>query len=81
MPPGAYGAFPLSSLFTFVMHPGVDSTNNAAERVLRETVIHRKIRAQLKTEKGMEMFGNIMTSVMTWDMRGLNIIEEVRKYV
>jgi hypothetical protein len=70
------------SLFTFVMRPGVDSTNNAAECVQREAVIHRKIRGQLKTEKGMKkMFGNIMTSVMTWKMRGLNIVEEVRKYV
>lgn len=69
------------SLFTFVMHPGVEPTNNAAERVLREPVIHRKIRGQLKTESGMKMFGNIMTSVMTWKMRGLNILEEVRKYV
>lgn len=68
-------------LFTFVMHPCVDSTNNAAECVLREAVIHRKIRAQLKTEKGMKMFGNIMTSVMTWKMKGQNILEEVRKYV
>lgn len=66
------------SLFTFIMH-NVDSTNNECERVLREVVIHRKIRAQLRTEKGMKMFGNIMTAVMTWKRRGLNILEEVRK--
>ncbi len=61
-------------LFTFIMH-NVQSTNNDAERVLREVVIHRKIRAQLRTEKGMRMFGNIMTAVMTWKRRGLNIME------
>jgi IS1 family transposase len=68
------------SLFTFVMH-NVDSTNNDAERVLREVVIHRKIRAQLRTEKGMRMFGNIMTAFMTWKRRGLNILGEVRRYL
>jgi transposase len=67
-------------LFTFIMH-NVQSTNNDAERVLREVVIHRKIRAQLRTEKGMKMFGNIMTAVMTWKRRGLNMLEEVRRYL
>jgi hypothetical protein len=49
--------------------------------VLREVVIHRKIRAQLRTEKGMRMFGNIMTAFMTWKRRGLNILGEVRRYL
>ncbi|HXG05996.1 MAG TPA: hypothetical protein VNI77_01555, partial [Nitrososphaera sp.] len=31
----------------------------------------RKITVKLKTEKGMKMFGNIMTSVKTWKIRGL----------
>ncbi len=68
------------NLFTFVMH-NVDSTNNAAERVLREVVIHRKIRGLLRNEKGMKMFGNIMTAVMTWNSKGLNPVEQVRKYL
>ena len=67
------------TLFTFIMHAGVQPTNNECERVLREVVIHRKIRAQLRTKKGMKMFSNIMTAVMTWKRRGLNILEEVRK--
>lgn len=68
-------------LFTFVLHAGVDSTNNAAERVLREVVVHRKIRGLLRNRKGMRMFGNIMTAVTTWDLRGLNALEEFRKYL
>ena len=55
--------------------------NNAAERVLREVVIHRKIRGLLRDGKGMKMFGNIMTRVMTWKLRGMNLLEEVRKYL
>jgi len=31
--------------------------------------------------KGMRMFGNIMTTMMTWKLRELNILEEVRKYL
>jgi len=39
-------------LFTFIMRD-VQPTNNECERVLSEVVIHRKIRAQLRTEKGI----------------------------
>ncbi len=31
--------------------------------------------------KGMRMFGNIMTGVMTWKLRRLNPLEEVRNYL
>ncbi len=68
------------SLFTFILQ-SVDSTNNAAERVLREVVIHRKIRGLLRNGKGMSMFGNMMTAFMSWKLRGLNPMEEVRKYL
>lgn len=68
------------SLFTFIMH-NVDSTNNDCEGVIREVVIHRKIRGLFRNGKGMKMFGNIMTAVMTWKLRGLNPLEEVRKYL
>ncbi len=32
-----------NNLFTFLLYPGVEPTNNAAERALREPIIHRKI--------------------------------------
>ncbi|MGH9909638.1 MAG: hypothetical protein ACRD32_03275 [Nitrososphaerales archaeon] len=67
-----------NNLFTFISH-NVDSTNNNCERVLREVVIHRKIRGLLRNGKGMRMFANIMTAVMTWKLRELNPLEEVRK--
>ena len=35
------------NLFTFLRHPGVDPTNNIAERVLRSVVIQRKIRQKM----------------------------------
>lgn len=69
------------SLFTFLLHPGVPPTNNAAEQALRESVIHRKIRGLVRNEKGMRMFGNLMTCIMTWNLRGCNILDEVVKYI
>ena len=56
-------------------------TNNAAEGVPREVVIHRKIRGLLRNGKGMRMFGNIITAVRTWKLRKLNPLVEVKKYL
>jgi len=69
-----------SRLFTFLLYD-TDSTNNDCERVLREVVIHRKIRGLLRNGKGMRMFGNMMTAVMTCRLRGLNPLERVRRYL
>jgi len=38
--------------FTFVIHPGVEPTNNRAERALRPQVVLRKILGTLRNEKG-----------------------------
>ena len=62
-----------SDLVAF-MKCGVDTTNNAAERELR-IIIHRKIRGQMINEKGMRMFGILMTNYLTWKRRGVSIKE------
>ena len=36
------------NLFQFVLNPNIPSTNNAAERALRELIVHRKIRGALR---------------------------------
>lgn len=69
------------NLFTFLLYPGVQPTNNAAERALREPIIHRKIRGCVRNEKGMKMFGNLMSAIMTWKMRNCNLLDEIVKYV
>ena len=68
-------------LFTFTLYPGVEPTNNHGERQLREPIVHRKIRGQLKSEEGMIMFGRLMTAVSTWKLQGLNPLVEFRRYV
>jgi len=49
-------------LFTFLDHPGVDPTNNLAERQLRPAVIARKLSCGNKTTAGAETF-QILSSV------------------
>lgn len=66
-------------LFTFTLYRGVEPTNNHAERELREPIVHRKIRGQLKSEKGMTMFGRLMTAVSTWKLQGLNPFVEFKR--
>jgi transposase len=68
-------------LFTFTLHPRVEPTNNHAERQLREPIVQRKIRGQLKSESGMTIFGRLMTAVSTWKLQGLNPLAEFKRYV
>lgn len=69
------------NLFTFLLHPDIEPTNNTAERALREPIIHRKIRGCVRNQKGCKMFGNLMSCIMTWKMRDCNILDEIVKYV
>ena len=66
-------------LFTFMVYPGVEPTNNAAERELRPVVLHRKMRGKLVSPSGMRMFGTLMTCLLTWRKRGLDVGEELRR--
>lgn len=66
-------------LFTFTMFRGVEPTNNRAERQLREPIVHRKIRGQLKSEKGIKMFSRLMTATSTWKLQDLNPFVEFKK--
>ncbi|MCL4519872.1 MAG: IS66 family transposase [Thaumarchaeota archaeon] len=66
-------------LFTFTLFRGVDPTNSHAERELREPIVHRKIRGQLKSEKGIVMFSRLITAVSTWKLQNLNPFLEFKK--
>jgi len=64
--------------FTFVIHPGVDPTNNKAERALREHVVLRKILGTLRNGKGTSIHEHIMTMLATWEQKGLNSLQMLR---
>lgn len=66
-------------LFTFTLRRGVEPTNSHAERQLREPIVHRKIRGQLKSDKGIVMFSRLMTAVSTWKLQDLNPFAEFKK--
>ncbi len=66
-------------LYTFVLYPGMEPTNNLAERMLRPSVIARKIFQGLRTMEGMEMFTVLMTCTMNWRAQGCNVSEMVAK--
>ena len=63
--------------FTFVTVPGVEPTNNRAERALRELVVHRKIIGTLRNEKGMQIYETLPTLLATWKQQGLSLQEEL----
>ena len=44
-------------LFLYVLDPRVAPTNNAAERGLREPVVHRKVRGSIRSEGTMIWWG------------------------
>jgi len=64
--------------FTFVTHPGVEPTNNRAERALREHVAQRKIVGTLRNRKGTSIHERIMTVLATWVQQGLNSFQMMR---
>jgi transposase len=53
------------ALFTFVDVPGIDPTNNLAERALREFVLWRRVSQGSKSERGCVFAQRIMTVFQT----------------
>jgi len=64
-------------MFVFLEHPGMEPTNNRAERDLRPIVISKKIRQTLRTKDGREAFSDIMTCMKTWSARGQDVKSEL----
>lgn len=62
----------LGCWLTFVTEPKVDSTNNRAERALREQVVMRKIFGGLRSETGVRIHETLTTMIATWERRGLD---------
>jgi transposase len=61
--------------FTFIINPGVEPTNNRAERALRPHVVLRKILGTLRNDKGTSIHERIMTTLATWGQKGLNCLQ------
>jgi transposase len=61
-------------LFTFLEHPGVEPTNNSAERALRTGVQWRKISFGNRSADGELATARLLTIAETCDLQRLNIL-------
>ena len=59
--------------FTFLMVPGVEPTNNRAERALREHVVQRRIMGCFRNGKGTGIYETVMTVLASWKQQGRNL--------
>jgi len=71
-------------LFAFIEHPGVEPTNNSAERTLRHAVIWRKICFGNQSAQGEIATARLLTVARTCVMQRRNVLEflseSVRRY-
>ena len=70
----------LPDMFRFVLDPRIAPDNNAAERKLREPVVHRKVRGGIRSADTMDWMGAPFACVGTWKGRGLDYAEELARY-
>lgn len=64
-----------TALWTFVDVEGVEPTNNAAERVLRQAVLWRKKSFGTRSPRGSCFVERILTVVATCRLQGRNVLE------
>jgi transposase len=65
----------LPELFTFIRYEGVSADNNAAERMIRDTVVARKISGGTRSEKGSQTRVILSSLFDTWRLQGLNPLQ------
>jgi transposase len=61
------------ALWTFLERPGVEPTNNAAERALRQSVIHRKISHGVQSRAGGLCRSRLLTVTVTLRKQGRDV--------
>ncbi len=64
-----------TALWTFVYTPGVEPTNNLAERTIRSYVIWRKTSFGTQSKRGSVYMERIMTTVGSCKLQGRNVLE------
>jgi transposase len=69
------------ALFVFLHHADVPYDNNAAERALRNSVIHRKVTGGFRSETGAKAHAVVSSVVDTARKRGLDILEVIQELV
>lgn len=67
------------ALYSFLTHPGVDPTNNAAERALRHLVIHRKTSLGTNTDRGTRTYETLQSITSTLRHQHQNVYTWLRE--
>jgi transposase len=62
-------------LFVFLHYPGVPPDNNACERALRPSVIHRKVTNGFRSEWGAHAYAALATIIETAKLRGNSVFD------
>ncbi|MFH1209220.1 MAG: IS66 family transposase [archaeon] len=73
--------FHRENLFRFVTNPGIEATNNRAERGIRKAVIIRKISSGNRSRKGADIFGVLLSVVETLKLQGKNPLKEMKNII
>nr|HID14095.1 IS66 family transposase [Anaerolineae bacterium] len=70
-----------NSLFVFLYHPDVPYDNNASERALRNSVIHRKVSGGFRSEVGARAHATVTSVVDTARKRGQDIMAVLQEHI
>ena len=65
------------SLFVFLHRPDVPAHNNACERALRPSVIHRKVMGSFRSEWGARGYAALATVLKTAKRQGLSTFQKL----
>jgi transposase len=64
-------------LFVFLHRPDVPADNNACERALRPSVIHRKVMGSFRSEWGPQAYAALATVLNTAKRKGENVFQKL----
>jgi len=67
------------NLWTFVSHPDVSPTNNAAEQIVRQAVLWRKMSFGTQSKRGARYVERMLSVCATCRLQGRSIIDYIRK--
>jgi len=65
-------------LFVFVTRRDVSPTNNVSERLLRMSVIFRKVTNGFRSTWGAQVYADILSVIATGNLHGLNPLDAIR---
>jgi transposase len=63
------------AIWTFVEYPGVEPTNNAAERAIRPAVLWRKVSLGAQSQAGAEFVATALTVIMSLQSQDRNVLD------